>query len=436
MTFEPIRPDDLPPVPKVSQMALLVDAGNISQLDMYAQIILRELPQDPHANLAAAYVAKHFKLIDQFKRFYEFANQADRDVADLATDLHIELAEINEFQFEIQQYVNTCESANDERFHIIKAWGFGFGSEMLALMGQAYLAEILNRTPIVHWGENFLYRQTGSECVFTHFFKPFNQYSINSLTKGSLGSIFPPKWNADNIFQENLQKNAGSFAKLSALYFMNTSATVTVADYYASLINIRPWLPQGHHFKSLSFDETYRFLMKKYLQPQPEIQALADSFVKENFSGPFLTVHARGSDKDEGYRAMTSIPKQTLEFAKQRIQTMSEKTKLFLMTDDESLLLAYKKTFGDRLVTTDSQRSNSEIGVHYDSNSNKRLAGQEMLVDMLIAAKSECFIGLGLSNPSQLIHYLADFEPENYILFGENRLKQFNTHLYKTIPVR
>ena len=436
MTFEPVRPNGLPPLPKVSQMAMLVDDGNISQLDMYAQIILREMPKDPHANLAAAYVARHFKLHEKFNFFYQFAIQADRNVADLAADLHIDIAELNKFERECQQAINEDENSEQEKFHIIKAWGFGFGAEMFALMGQAYLAEVLNRTPIVHCGENFLYRQPGSECVFAHFFEPFNRHSISSLSEDSLQSVFPPKWNAKNIGQENIQKKSGPYARLSALYFLNTTAKVTVADYYAGIINIRPWIPACHHFESLDHDETYRYLMKKYLRPQPQIQALADSFITENFPEPFLAVHARGSDKDEGYRAMTSIPGQTLELAKKRLSEMPKKSKLFLMTDDESLLSVYRQTFGERLITTDSQRSNSEMGVHYNPNSNKRSAGREMLVDMLIAARSTCFIGLGLSNPSQLICYMADFEPENYVLFGESRLKQFNTHLYKTISVR
>jgi len=59
-----------------------------------------------------------------------------------------------------------------------------------------------------------------------------------------------------------------------------------------------------------------------------------------------------------------------------------------------------------------------------------------MLLDMLIAAKANYFIGLGLSNPSQLVYYFGDFTEENYTLFGENRLKQFNTHLYQTISVQ
>ena len=141
-------------------------------------------------------------------------------------------------------------------------------------------------------------------------------------------------------------------------------------------------------------------------------------------------------DRDEGYRALTSIPGQILQCAKDRLNDLPSNAKLFLMTDDTALLEVYQQEFGDRLVQTDCQRCDSDVGVHYDQSTDKLSAGREMLIDMLIAARAHCFVGLGLSNPSQLIPYFGDFSEQDYVLFGENRLKQLNTHLYKTISVR
>ncbi len=450
MSFEPIRAKGLPPLPKIRQIAILVDDNNYSQTDLYAQIILRELPDDPHANLIAAWVAKHFDLRESFDNFFQKAKintqNGKRSIEALATDLHIELEGMLAYEgqvikadiesYNIKKYAIKNHADNVETFHLIKAWGFGFGSEMASLMGQAYLAEITGRTPVVHWGRNFLYRSEGYECVFEHFFQPFNSLSIQSVLQKQPISFFPPKWNAVNLIDENIQKRTGEYSKMSALYYLSRSEQLTVADYYAGVINIKPWLPKGHQLQSLSFDGTYRYLMKKYLRPQKAIQIIADQFVKSEIAVPFIAVHARGSDKDEGYRAMTSIPMKTLHYAKQRLLLLSADAKLFLMTDDQSLLELYQREFGQRLITTDSQRSSSDVGVHYDVSSDKRSAGQEMLVDMLIASQADFFIGLGLSNPSQLIYYMGEFSRENYVLFGENRLKQFNTHLYQTVSVR
>jgi len=384
MSFEPIRSKGLPPLPKVKQMAMLVDVKNYSQLDLYAQIILRELPQDPHANLACALVAKNFDLEGKFSSHMKKATLGDRNIEDLATDLHIDIKELIGVTF------SNKKNTKSKKYHLIKAWGYGFGSEMASLMSQAYLAEATNRQPVVDWGENFLYRSEGIDCAFHHYFKPFNTLTIDDIP---------------------------------------------LADYYSGVVSIRPWVSAGHSLLEMDVDQTYRYLANKYLQPQDELLNKSNDFIVKNLSEGFIAVHARGSDKDEGYRALTSIPKQTMEHAKKVLSQLPSKTKLFLMTDDKHLLETYKKEFGTKLVFTDSQRSESETGVHYSSEGNKVAAGKEMLLDMLIAAKAQYFIGLGLSNPSQLIYYFGNFSSENYKLFGENRLKQFNTHLYKTISV-
>jgi len=435
--YEPIRDKALPPLPKVAQIAMLIDAKNYSQVDLYAQHILRVLPSDTHANVAAVWVAHHFGYNEHKQRHLEQALNSElvlkgeRSINQVCDDLSIESSIITE-QLPTAQ-TTACRKV---KYHIAKAWGFGFGSEMSALMGQAYMAEAMGRELIVHWGSNFLYRpNTGSDCVFHHFFEPFNNLTIADA-QSLLGQAYPPKWSSENILDENIGKKTGEYSKLSALYFLSRSEPVTVSDYYAGVVNIKPWVDKSSPLSHLSYDDAYRYLAKKYCRPKANIVAEVDAFVSQNLNTPFVAVHARGSDKDEGYRALTSIPQQTLECAKQRLEAMPKDAKLFLMTDDTGLLNEYEKTFGDRLVQTDCQRCDNEVGVHYDQNTNKLNAGREMLIDMLIAARANCFIGLGLSNPSQLILYFGDFSDDNYVLFGENRLKQLNTHLYKTISVR
>jgi len=435
--YEPVRAKNLPSLPKVAQMAMLVDDSNYSQVDLYAQHILRVLPEDPHANLACAWVAKRFGFKNQFEILFTKAKRISehtdsvRSLELVAQDLHIDLDELAK-----DKLFDAVEKNDDVGFHVAKAWGFGFGAEMSSLMGQAYMAEAMGRKLVVHWGENFLYRPSdGSDCVFHYYFEPFNTLSIDNVLS-DINNVYPPKWTEKNIRLENQGKRKGEYSKLSALYFLNRNERLTVSDYYAGVVNIKPWVSQEWPLSHLSVDDAYVYLAKKYLRPQKDIVAEVDDFVSKNLPKQFVAVHARGSDKDEGYRALKSIPRQTLECAKQRLNAMSSDSKLFLMTDDTALLEVYQKEFGDRLVQTDCQRCDTQVGVHYDQNTDKHRAGREMLIDMLVAARANCFIGLGLSNPSQLIRYFGDFTDSNYVLFGENRLKQLNTHLYKTISVR
>ena len=434
--LEKKRPQGLPPLPKACQIAMLVDDNNYSQVDLYAQIILKSLPDDPYANLAAAWVANYFSLNEYKDKHFQIAKKsAELEnvlIDDIASDLHIDLLDFNK-----KDNKPIASEATEKKYHLAKAWGFGFGSEMSALMGQAYLAELNGRELVVHWGSNFLYRpKAGNDCVFECYFEKFNNLTIESI-KEKLNNVYPPKWNEQTIYKENLDKKSGPYSKLSSLYFLNRSEKLTVSDYYAGVVNIKPWFNNKEsQLYDLDFDDTYRYLAKKYLVPKKYIVDEVDAFIKKNIPSKFIAVHARGSDKDEGYRALTSIPGQTLQSAKERLSKMPNNTKLFLMTDDTALLDIYQKEFGNRLVQTECQRCDTQVGVHYDDATNKLQAGKEMLIDMLIAARATSFIGLGLSNPSQLITYFGDFDQNDYVLFGENRLKQFNTHLYKTIPVR
>jgi len=425
-----MRPAGLPPLPKVKQMAMLVDVENYSQLDLYSQLILRELPDDVHANLACAWVAQKFQIADKYNFYLDKVNSSSSEIKQVADDLHIDVTDFVETLSDEERVMSPSDS-----YHLIKAWGYGFGSEMASLMGQAYLAEVLGRTPIVDWGQNFLYRDGGTHCVFHHYFEAFNSLKLKDVSDIKDQDIYPPKWKSSNLKKGTVNKRGVEYGRLSALYFFGRDERLTVSDYYAGVVNIRPWIPHNHDFLKMDIDECYRYLAKKYLTPTKDIKTGVDLFIEEKMPQGFIAVHARGSDKDEGYRAMTSIPRQKMKYARELLREMPAQTKIFLMTDDEKLLTEYQKEFDDRLVFTESQRSSSQTGVHYDAGSNKINAGKEMLTDMLIAAKSKHFIGLGLSNPSQLIYYFGDFNKENYTLFGENRLKQFNTHLYKTISV-
>jgi len=280
MSFEPIRSKGLPPLPKVKQMAMLVDVKNYSQLDLYAQIILRELPQDPHANLACALVAKNFDLEGKFSSHMRKATLGDRNIEDLATDLHIDIKELIGVTF------SNKKNTKSKKYHLIKAWGYGFGSEMASLMSQAYLAEATNRQPVVDWGENFLYRSEGIDCAFHHYFKPFNTLTIDDIPLNE-GGIFPPKWNDKTIKKGRHEKRKGKFSRMSALHYFSRTEEATVADYYSGVVSIRPWVSAGHSLLEMDVDQTYRYLANKYLQPQDELLNKSNDFRVKNLSTRF-----------------------------------------------------------------------------------------------------------------------------------------------------
>ena len=47
---------------------------------------------------------------------------------------------------------------NDKsKYLLIKAWGFGFFSDVNHIIGQLLIAELTGRIPIVYWGKNSLF---------------------------------------------------------------------------------------------------------------------------------------------------------------------------------------------------------------------------------------------------------------------------------------
>ena len=94
--IEKIRPSGLPPLPKVSQIALLVDDENYSQVDLYVQLIIRVLPKDPYANVALAWVANKFGFNEYQQYYLKVAEQAAQffstDIDAIAADLRIDLS--------------------------------------------------------------------------------------------------------------------------------------------------------------------------------------------------------------------------------------------------------------------------------------------------------------------------------------------------------
>ena len=56
------------------------------------------------------------------------------------------------------------------QFLLIKAWGFGFWSDVSHVLGCLLLAEITGRTPVTYWGRNSLFRDGSGQDAFRLYF--------------------------------------------------------------------------------------------------------------------------------------------------------------------------------------------------------------------------------------------------------------------------
>ena len=101
--------------------------------------------------------------------------------------------------------------------------------------------------------------------------------------------------------------------------------------------------------------------------------------------------------------------------------------RIYLMTDDENFLDEFKKEFGDLVIYTDSRRTRGKQGIHIDYPGIQ--TGMEVLVDALLAARCDSFIGNGLSNPTCFVHCSKDWAGKSALL-GGNMLEVKNETLF------
>ncbi|MBJ6751683.1 O-linked N-acetylglucosamine transferase family protein [Geomonas anaerohicana] len=304
-----------------------------------------------------------------------------------------------------------------ERLLLIKAWGYGFWSDVNHVLGQFLVAEITGRTPVVHWGPNSLFSDDPLENAFHNFFEPVSQVTITDLISRRR-SFYPPKWQRDNVRHENLAKFDGPWSRCSALWALERKEEVVVSDFHYAVNDLAPWIPAGHPLHGLSTEELYLYLFDRYLKVQPRVLERVEAFYRQHLAGaPVIGLHVRGGDKvgeDPGLVRLNALYLPELE----RLLRDTPQARIFLSTDDDRILARYRDRFGDRLVYTVSTRTANVQGVHYQKQASRRALGEEVLIDALLAARCDHFLGNGLSNVSLAVAQMRRWAPGTCRLFG------------------
>jgi protein O-GlcNAc transferase len=293
------------------------------------------------------------------------------------------------------------------RFLLIRAWGFGFWSDVSHVLSQLLLAEITNRVPVVHWGTESLFSD-GKGDAFRRFFNPVSAVVLDDL-RTIEGGFFPPKWDRDSISGPGLHKFDGEWSRMDAIYFLNRPEAVLVADFFTGVAGLLPWLPEGHPSSGRTPVDVMRGLAATYLQPSPPVVERVGAFERARLAGRrWVAVHMRGSDKvlesDELARVNEEIMLET-----DRLVEREHDLAILLLTDDSRLVERASTRWGSRMVTTDVSRTSSRIGVHYLKDADPITLGREVLVDALVATRCEWFIGNGQSNVAAMIECLKEW---------------------------
>ena len=188
---------------------------------------------------------------------------------------------ISEF-FELSERALMGGGSND-RFLLIKAWGYGFWSELHHLATQLLLAELTRRRPIILWGKNCLFRNETDTNAFGHFFQEIFGTRLEDVPRSA--SIYPQKWSWGNICEENVNKWGGDGSRLAAQYLFDRPETLVVSDFFSTINSIIPWISPSSRYYGLSDDALYFEMFRRYLKPVASITARVNSFFEQRMQG-------------------------------------------------------------------------------------------------------------------------------------------------------
>ena len=412
-----------------TQILSLLQKGNIPLAEIYIRMVLSREPNDPYALNFLGWISSALNLHEIAIFYFEKALEKDNK-----WELpHENIDKIKKYLKTKNDWKHNQITKNDKnkntKYLLIKAWGYGFFSDVSHVLGQLLISELTERLPIVYWGKNSLFGDGTELNAFEHYFESFSMLNINEFQKNTF-SYWPPKWNNANLKSKEVNKWQGSYSRIAGQYLLNRSENVVISDFYSGIIDIKPWIPSNHPLFKLSINEIYYYLVNKYLHPKTLIKKRVERFLQnELMKSSFIAVHARGSDKILEMKNLDTVNKQYEDIINKKI-LIDPSLKIFLMTDDTRILNRYYELYGDKIVVTKSQRTNENKGVHYKNSSNSLELGLEVMTDVYIAAKAKAFIGNGWSNTSQIVRYLKRWSEKDIHFIGPEINLSTNTFLH------
>ena len=412
-----------------TQILSLLQKGNIPLAEIYIRMALSKEPNNPYALNFLGWISSALNFYEIAIFYFEKALEKDNkwglpheNINKIKKYLKIKTDRNHNQIIKNDKTINT-------KYLLIKAWGYGFFSDVGHVLGQLLISEFTERLPIVYWGKNSLFGDGTEVNAFEHYFESFSKLSINEFQKNTY-SYWPPKWNNANLKSDDVNKWQGPYSRMAGQYLLNRPENVVISDFYSGIIDIKPWIPSNHPLFKLSINEIYYYLVNKYLHPKTLIKKRVDSFLHNKLmKSAFIAVHARGSDKALELKNLNSVNKQYEDIIDKKI-LLDPSLKIFLMTDDTRILNRYYELYGDKVIVTKSQRTNNNTGVHYKNSSNSLELGLEVMTDVYIAAKAKTFIGNGWSNTSQIVRYLKRWSEKDIHFIGPEINLSTNTFLH------
>lgn len=258
----------------------------------------------------------------------------------------------------------------DRVFYIIRfadTWNSGFFASYKYVLGHVIYADKKGMVPVVDMQN------------------PPTLYSEAEIFRGTMNAweyYFAPEYTLEQA------------RSACHVYASDCYACTEYTPSYRELFSWWPTRRAAHRFA--------RYI-DRYMKVRDDILAEADDIYRAGAGDArCLGVHIRGTDMKT---AADHPGVQPVERFLARMRAIVQKQhieKIFLCSDEASIVEQVREAFGDMLFTTESYRSTdgSDRGIHYSENGrahHKYLLGKEVLTDALLLSRCNCLLS-GLSN--------------------------------------
>ena len=315
----------------------------------------------------------------------------------------------------------------DKKFLFIKSWGYEFWSDAHHLASQILLAELTHRIPIIRWGSNFVHDDGTGRENFTAYFDPINDANINDIPVEA--SIYPPKWNRDNISQENLNKWSGQHSRLAAQFIFSRAEDLVVSDFYSTLYSIIPWIDRSSAYFGKSEDILYGEIFQKYFKINDRILKQANNFFDFYMNGKtWVAVHVPVPANTDDISSLRKNAEMVYPYI-DLVLKKNPQMEIFLLTDSHEIVLFFKSRYGKKILTPKDQDTQFLITLGQTPIIVKK-AGDEKVIASYLATKCDIFLGRKDSNLSLAIYSLKNWAPGCFHLAGESNLRSRNYSLH------
>lgn len=315
----------------------------------------------------------------------------------------------------------------EERYLLIKSWGYGFWSDAHHVASQLLLAELTHRKPIVWWGSNSLYGDGSETDCFARYFLPVGDAILTHIPADA--SVYPSKWKKNNLLKEDVDKWFGEGSRLAAQYIFARDETLVVSDFYSTLDSIIPWIDRESIYYGKNEQEIYSIIFQKYFKVSNRLQKKIDDFYEKNMSQKnWVAVHMRGTDKRDEHRKLDDTNSVIYPYVDLVIKKNPE-LGIFLVTDSNVFLNEFKDRYGSSLLTTIARRSNGQVPVHKSRVQGWEI-GDEIVIDTFLATRCSFFLGNKASNFSLATYDLKKWPNGCAFLIGSQSIRSRNYSLH------